>query len=336
MFMSNYVISGKNQYLEKERLKKIIAAARADSSSVIDMDASDARSFQIDAALLECNTFSLFQEDDSRVVILRNPWFLKASDKGASKASEAVRDHLLDVLEQYLKHPNPSCTLVFFLDGMDADTRRKEFKLLEKYHTEKIICSPVKPWEFPAHITELLKKGHFTLDPDARREFDLRVGTDEFQLHHALEKLSLYGEKHYTLDVIRRLIPEDTNLDMWKLGNAFLSGDLAGVIRSRDQMMAKGMDTMAMIPLLSSQLRRAYDIRALTDLGYDTATTALRLRMKESAVRMNLKNLPKLHASGILRRMCALAEVEQGIKAGRLDPYEAFSAYLLRYGVQNG
>lgn len=332
--MSNYVISGKNQYLAEERLKQIINESRCIKDNVIDMDAEDTKKFQIDAALYECNVVSLFEENQKRIVILRNPWFLKAGDK--AKGKEETREHLLDVLEQYLKDPNPACTLVFFLSGIDADSRRKEYKLLEKYHVSKIVAQPIKPWEFPAHITELLKKNGFVLDSNARMEFDQRVGTDEFQLHNAIEKMKLYGEKKFSADIIKQLVSEDANLDIWKLGNAFLSGNAVAMIESRDQMYAKGMDVMAMIPRLSSQLRKAYDIRALKDLGYDDSAIANRLRMKESAVRINLKGMGMLRSRGILERMAALAEVEQAIKRGEAEPKSSFEAYLLKYGVRHG
>ena len=330
--MSNYVISGKNQYLAEERLKQILADSRCSKDNVIRLDAQDARKFQIDAALYECNIVSLFEENQERVVLLNNPWFLKAGDK----AKEEVREHLLDVLEQYLKNPNPACTLIFFLAGIDADTRRKEYKLLEKYHVKKIVAQPIKPWEFPAHITELLKKNGFVLDKEARMEFEERVGTDEFQLHNAIEKMKLYGEKKYSADIIRQLVSEDANLDIWKLGNAFLSGNAVKMIESRDQMYAKGIDVMEMIPRLASQLRKAYDIRALKDLGYDDASIAVRLRMKDSAVRINLKGMGTLRSRGILERMAALAEVEQAIKRGEAEPKSSFEAYLLKYGVRHG
>ncbi len=332
MFMSNYVISGKNQYLAEERLKQILAESRCSKDNVIRLDAQDARKFQIDAALYECNIVSLFEENQERVVLLNNPWFLKAGDK----AKEEVREHLLDALEQYLKNPNPACTLIFFLAGIDADTRRKEYKLLEKYHVKKIVAQPIKPWEFPAHITELLKKNGFVLDKEARMEFEERVGTDEFQLHNAIEKMKLYGEKKYSADIIRQLVSEDANLDIWKLGNAFLSGNAVKMIESRDQMYAKGIDVMEMIPRLASQLRKAYDIRALKDLGYDDASIAVRLRMKDSAVRINLKGMGTLRSRGILERMAALAEVEQAIKRGEAEPKSSFEAYLLKYGVRHG
>ena len=64
--MSNYVISGKNQYVAEERLKQIIKEARCNKDNVIDIDGEDARKFQIDAALYECNVVSLFEENQAR------------------------------------------------------------------------------------------------------------------------------------------------------------------------------------------------------------------------------------------------------------------------------
>ena len=332
--MTNYVISGKNQFREKERLNRILTKVRVAKEDLIEIDASKPKTFKIEEALIECGTMSLFQEEN-RVVILRDPWFLKGAEKGAPKANEEDRKYLIEALNTYLSDPNPGCTLIFYLDGCDADTRRKEYKVLEKHHVERVVCDLIKPWDFPAHITELLKEGGFVLDHDARCEFDERVGTDEFQLHHAIEKLDLYGEKKYDARTIRMLIPEDANVDMWKLGNAFLCGRITDVIRSRDRMYAKGMSAMDMIPLLSSQLRKAYDIRALADLGYDNATIAMRLKIKESAVRMNLKNIGSMRARTILHRMSMLAEIEQGIKTGSLETNAAFEAYLLKYGVRH-
>lgn len=329
--MTNYVICGKNQFREREKLNRILDQVRVAKEDRIEIDASKGKTFKIEEVLIACGTMSLFQEDH-RVVIVRDPWFIKAGEKGAPKVSEDARKHLVEALEGYLKDPNPGCTLIFYLDGSDVDTRRKEYKILEKYHVGKLACDLIKPWDFPDHITELLKNGGFVLDPEARREFDERVGTDEFQLHHAIEKLDLYGEKKYDADTIRRLIPEDMNLDMWKMGNAFLKGRISDVITSRNQMYANGMSAMDMIPLLSSQLRKAYDIRALRDLGYDNAAIAMRLRIKESAVRMNLKNLGGMRAGAILHRMTVLADVEQGIKTGKYEANPAFEAYLLKYG----
>ncbi len=333
--MSLYAIYGKNEYLESQQRQRILKEERIEKDQVIELDASDKRKFRMESALVESNTISLFADVNRKAVILINPWFLKSSTKedGSSK-EDKQRNQLLKQLESYLKSPNPDVCFIFYLVGNDIDTRRKETKLLDKYHVKKIACDLIKPWEFPNHITELLKKNHFSLSPDARKEFDLRIGTDEFQLHHALEKMSLYGEKQYDLKTIKDLIPEDTNLDMWKLGNAFLQGNMEEVMRSKMMMESKGMQVMDIIPLFSSQLRRAYDIAQLRDLHYDNETIAVKLHMKDTAVRMNLKNLGNRSAKSILKMLTGLAQLDQEIKLGTANVNHAFDIYLLNYGMK--
>lgn len=329
--MSEYAIYGTNQYREKETLNQILKKERIPRDRISDIDCS-ALSFNIDVLLNECSILSLFGEEEKKAVIARNPWFLKASDKKKTakkgKTKDTKREYLLKALSGYMNNPNPSTVLIFYLDGYDMDTRKKESRILLDAHIQTYPCASIKYWEFPNHITELLKKNHITMDVNARKEFDLRIGTDEFQLHHAIEKMKLYGEKHYDLYTIQQLIPEDANLDIWKLGNAVCAGDLRGMLTAEKNMLDKGQTIQSMIPLLSSQLMRAYDVLCLSEQGYDQTSIATRLRMKESAVRMNLQRLYRRSAEDVLKMMMRLAEVEQGMKAGMNDVDQAFDLFL--------
>lgn len=330
--MSEYVIYGTNQYREKEALQKVLQEERIARDRISDIDCSGT-SFNIDVLLNECSILSLFGEEEKKAVIARNPWFLKASDKAKStgkkgKEKDSKREYLLKALTAYMKNPNPSTVLIFYLDGYEMDTRRKESKALTDAHIRTIPCESIKYWEFPKHITELLKKNKISMDPQARAEFDLRIGTDEFQLHYAIEKMKLYGESRYDLYTIQQLIPEDANLDIWKLGNAVCAGSVRDMMNAKNSMLEKGQTIQSMIPLLSSQLMRAYNVLCLSDQGYDQSSIATRLRMKESAVRMNLQRLYKRSSKDILQILMKLADLEQGMKAGTLDAAQEFDLFL--------
>jgi DNA polymerase-3 subunit delta len=166
------------------------------------------------------------------------------------------------------------------------------------------------------------------MDPQARKEFDLRVGTDEFQLHHAIEKMKLYGEKRYDLYTIQQLIPEDTAVDIWKLGNAVCAGNVKEMMDAKTRMIENGQTLKNMIPLLSSQLIRAYDVLCLYDQGYDESTIAVRLHVKDYAVRMNLQRLYRRSSGDILQIMMRLADLEQKMKAGLIEGNQEFDLFL--------
>ncbi len=330
--MSSYIIYGKNEYLEMQQRKRILAEERIQPDQIVEIDGSDKKKFRFESVLIECNTISLFEDMGKKAVIVTNPWFLKASTGKEESGKDDKRAGLLQQMESYLKAENPDVCFLFYLIGSELDTRKKEAKLLEKYHVKKVHCDLIKPWEFGSHITEVLKKEKLELTPAARKEFDLRIGTDEFQLHHAIEKMHLYGEKKFDVDVIKQLIPEDVNLDIWKLGNAFLQGNLAEAIHCKDTMMEKGMEVMDILPLFSSQLKRAYNIMCLYDLHYDQAAIATRLHMKDTAVKMQLQTMRNQTSKRILKMLVGLAEVDQDIKRGFVEPGNAFDMYLLKYG----
>ena len=338
--MTAYLIYGNNQYREKETLTRILKEERIPKDRISDIDCS-AASFDIDVLLNECSILSLFADEEKKAVIARNPFFLKANEKGAKpsgtkkkKTKDTRREYLIRQLGAYMHNPNPSTVLIFYCDGYDADTRRKETKILLDAHIQAIPCASIKPWDFPKHITELLKKAHITMDPNARKEFDLRVGTDEFQLHHAIEKMQLYGEKHYDVYTIQKLIPEDAGVDIWKLGNAVCSGNVKEMMEAKTRMIENGSTIMTMIPLLSSQLIRSYDILCLFEQGYDESAIAVRTRMKEYGVRMNLQRLYRRTAQDILDIMMRLADLEQSIKAGKTDGAQEFDLFLLSCEVR--
>lgn len=132
--MSVYVFTGKDMYRQEERLRKLKEELKVDEDHYTVIDASNKKTFNIDVAMMECDTFSLFDGSDRKLVVLKEPFFLnpatkeadaKASDKKKTKEN-TEREYRLNVIEQYLKSPNPLTTLVFYCHNFDADTRKKE------------------------------------------------------------------------------------------------------------------------------------------------------------------------------------------------------------------
>ena len=72
--MSIYILSGKDIYRLQENLRHILRNHSIDKEHTFVFDASEKKSFRFDAAIMECDTFSLFDEDD-KAVIIRDPYF---------------------------------------------------------------------------------------------------------------------------------------------------------------------------------------------------------------------------------------------------------------------
>ncbi|MBR4162756.1 MAG: DNA polymerase III subunit delta [Solobacterium sp.] len=338
--MSVYVFTGKDMYRQEERLRKLKEELKVDEDHYVVIDASNKKAFNIDVAMMECDTFSLFDGSDRKLVVLKEPFFLnsatkeadaKASDKKKTKEN-TEREYRLNVIEQYLKSPNPMTTLVFYCHNFDADTRKKEYKVLQKYGCIINKFDKMKPWDFEKYADQELAKKGYHLTKDARSELLLRVDSDNLLFHNALEKMDLYDKKDLDREDIIHIVPASAEINVFQLSNCFIQKDLAGVIKARDEMRNAGMDVNAMIAMLASRLRSFYNMKKLNENGLYAGQIATRLHANEYAVKKGLENTFGTSSHEILTYLKELAELDQGIKGGIIDPQAGFDAFLIKNG----
>lgn len=337
--MSIYVLSGKDLYRLEEALKRILKNNSVDKDHTVVFDASDAKTFKMDSAILECDTFSLFEGSDRKAVILRDPFFLNAGAKTSARASkkkedkeEAERERRMSLMEQYFKRPNPDTSLIFYCHGFEADSRKKEYKLIEKYGAEISAYKKMFERDFAIYADEQLKKYGLSLKPDAKREMLARCDCDTLLLHNAIEKMLLYGQKNYELDDIRELVSLNPEVNVFNMSARFIAGDLAATIFTMNEMLKASFDHTSMMLMLAGRIRALYTMKKLYERGMNEQDIAMRLSQKPYAVKKGLENTRRLSSKRLLDLLVQLAELDQGIKSGNMDPKEGFEQFILRNG----
>ncbi|MCR4951122.1 MAG: DNA polymerase III subunit delta [Solobacterium sp.] len=334
--MSVYIISGKDTYRAEAYLRTLLEQKVIGKDRVTMIDGS-VRKFRLEEALMECGSFSLFDSGESKAVIIRDPSFLTASQaaketaapKKSSKAKND-KDSILPMLEQYLASPNPDCELIFFLSGMDADSRRKEYKLLVNGGAAVQKFDRMKDKEFGAYADRILRENGIRIDRNARSELLERTGTDTMLLHNAVDKILLYGKKDLDEEDIRNLVAMNADVNIWKMSDSFLSQDLAGVLKIRDEMLRCGYDYNAMFNMLASRLRNSCYMKQLYENGLSYDEIAVRIQGNAWVIQKNLEKMYRLSSGDLLRILSELADLDQDIKSGRTDIREGFDAFLLR------
>ncbi len=333
--MSVYILSGKDIYRVEENLRHILKNHGIDREHTAVFDAGEKKGFRFDAAIMECDSFSLFDES-AKAVIIKNPYFLNAGKKAetasAKKNTDKDAEARLSVLEQYLKRPNPNAVLVFYCVGFEADSRKKEYKLLQKYHAEIIRLQKMKKWEFENYADKQLSLNRLQLSRDARSELLNRVDGDTLLLHNALDKMVLYGKQSLDLNDVVHLVSLNPEVNVFRMSNAFLRQDLAGVMQSRDEMLAGNYDDQALIMMLAGRLRAYYSYKLLYEKGLSVSDIAMRMHANEYAVKISLEGASSIRSSDLLRWLSELAELDQNIKAGRIDARTGFEMFLLKNG----
>ena len=85
--MSVYVISGKDTYRAEAYLRHVLSLKNIDRSHTTVFDGLE-RKFRLENALMECGSFSLFDDGEAKAVIIRNPSFLMSSGKSSGKETK--------------------------------------------------------------------------------------------------------------------------------------------------------------------------------------------------------------------------------------------------------
>ena len=336
-------------FRQEEQLKNLLKQNNIESGSVEMIDASDRKSFRFDDALMKCDSFSLFDDGEKKAVIFKEPFFLNASVKDAESVKKtdsaavrkrkekeiAARDARCDLLEQYLRQPNANTLLVFYCHNFDADSRKKEYKLLERFKAEIVEFKQMNDREFSTYTDKQLKKAGFVLDIEAKRELLDRCDKDTLLLHNAIGKMELYGKRNLNLYDVEHIVPLNANVNVFRMSAMFISGNLAGTLKAKDEMVNAGYDANALISLLGARLRTLYSYKHLYEKGMNEEQIAVRMHANRWAVKFGLQDCSELREKEILLFIKELADLDQGIKAGKIEAKAGFEQYLIRNGNRN-
>ncbi len=183
------------------------------------------------------------------VVVVRAERILKPKRRGKTtedadvlidEEEEPAGD--LDVLEDYVKKPEPMTTLV--LVASDADRQRKVYKALQKHATIVEFRglrgqkdARVNLWDAARTAEQLVRQAVTDagqqIDPAAARLIAQRAGTDISRLRADVERLLLYaaGRPKISLQDVQEVVSGETAQDDWAVTNAISRGDTAEALR---------------------------------------------------------------------------------------------------------
>jgi DNA polymerase-3 subunit delta len=182
------------------------------------------------------------------IVVLRAEKILKPRRRGKAPEEEGEMEEGadagdLDVLDAYVRKPEPLTTLVFV--ASDVDRSRRLYKSLQKQATI-VECWGLKgsrdaarvDLRQVARIAEALVKQAAAdagqqIDAAAARLIAERAGTDIATLRGDVERLLLFsaGKKKIDLRDVQEIVSAETAQDDWAVTNAIQRGDTAEALR---------------------------------------------------------------------------------------------------------
>jgi DNA polymerase-3 subunit delta len=200
------------------------------------------------AAIVESARTFPMMGDRRVVVVLRAEKLLKpkrrgkaADDEEAGEGEEPAGD--IDLLEAYVRNPEPRTTLVFV--AADVDRTRRIYKAIHK-HATTVECWGLKggrdggrlDLRQVARTAEALVKQAVAdagqqIDPVAARLVAERAGTDIATLRGDVDRLLLYAAGKPKIDIkdVQEVVSAETAQDDWAVTTAIQRGNTAEALR---------------------------------------------------------------------------------------------------------
>ena len=198
------------------------------------------------AAIVESARTFPMMGDRRVVVVLRAEKLLKpkrrgkADEEDGGEGEEPAGD--IDLLEAYVKNPEPRTTLVFV--AADVDRARRLYKAIHK-HATIVECWGLKggrdvrvDLRQVARTAETLVKQAVAdagqqIDPVAARLVAERAGTDIATLRGDVDRLLLYaaGKPKIDLTDVQEVVSAETAQDDWAVTTAIQRGNTAEALR---------------------------------------------------------------------------------------------------------
>jgi len=255
---------------------------------------------------------------------------LPAESDGDDGAGESA-------LLAYLADPSPSTCLIFTLTSdrerrlPEPDRRRKMTKAVEKVGA-LVQCARLKDWQAARWAVERAGRFGRRLDQETALELVHTVGEDLRTIASELQKLILYVGRAESITVqdIAAVASPTAERRVWDLLDALgyrRRGEALELLRS---LYRQGVHPLAVMGLLTMQLRRLLRVRALMDAGKDQAAVAAGLGLPPFLTARLIEQARGFTSVELTAALTRVFETDLMIKTTEVDPAMAVELLLLQ------
>jgi len=246
------------------------------------------------------------------------------------QGADLLKEQDLAVLEAYLQKPSPQTVLVFETEEAKAVTGLA--KLVKSYGQVLALAKEETRTAGAAFIQQKLAGAKKTITPGAKARLLEMCGDAVVFLDSMLDRLAQFADEKSVIDeaMVARFEENWTEMDVFKLTNAFLARDRARILKVfRDLMDFYEADLISLVGILHWQLRQLWQAAFLLERGASERDVCSRCKMPPSRMAALRKFPVKVLESAIE----ALYQIDKKAKTGQVEGMAAVEAWLLRYSA---
>lgn len=313
----NYVVHGEEQYQVRKAIDAIVLkeiGQRDELNTIV----YDALQVDIDVILEEAQTIPFFT--DRKCILVKNANFLSSSN-------DTEID--LERLEAYLQNPMESTVMILSGEFAKMDTRKKIVKKIGSL-CKVSTCNKLDKDSLPAYLKEQLQKRQLNINNATFQMLCERLPYDIGVIQMELDKLELYGGD-INEALIKQLVTRSLEEDVFALVNAVVEKNMKRVFQIWEDLQVLNKDPIYLIVLIASQFHLLYQVKCAELQGLRKQDEiASQLGVHPYRVKLALPVCSRLSIDSILDVLQQLADLDQSIKAGRVDKTLGFELFLLK------
>lgn len=267
--------------------------------------------------------------DGGELVLAQLPDLLMGGTLFASERLVIIKDlssnkQLWDVLPTWLQRASDDVHVV--LVEPKPDKRTKTFKELKKHSAVREFTAwgdrdsgPAEKW-----VTDEAKRLGLELDRKSAGMLVARVGLDQWQLYHAVEKLAVLGK--VTPQVIETVIDAAPSENVFNLLDAALRGDTTKVSAMIDTLR-RTQDPYMTFGLLGGQV---FQFAALAATSKSSGDVAKDIGAHPYALGKLAPHAQRLGKPGAKKLIATFADTDIAMKSTGIEPWLLIERALLR------
>lgn len=304
-----YLLYGTKDFQINEEIKKITKKQDQMNISKYDLNNTPLKLIIDDA-----QTISMF-EDKKTVIVDNANMFTGTTSKDS------------DIIENYLNHINENTILILIVHNEKLDTRKKITKLIKKIGIVKEFNDETNP----AVIVKKLLKDYNINDKTINLFID-RVGNNPLIIQNEINKIKIYKGNNKTIsdEDILNLTTKIIDIDIFKLIDYIIKKNKNKALELYHEMIKMNEEPIKILVILANQFRIMYQSKELLKKGYSEKDIASILKIHPYRVKLAIQNSRSYPSEVLLKHLNNLADIDIGIKTGKLNKNLVLELFMLK------
>lgn len=327
VFRPVYVLYGTDRYRIGQFADKMTEALFKPDEKELGVVKFDTSETPIEEAVLEAETPPFFME--RKLVWIRDAGVLAAAGKDNAKL-----EHKPEKLLAYLDNPSDFAVILITVQADKLDERKKLVKAL-KDRRALLLFQELDPSQLKQWAVKRAAEQQRTMTEEAAELLLARTGAHMQQLALEVDKLCLYAGPGGTIDVEQTalLTAASVEEDVFALVDAMATMQADRSLRLYRELLARKEEPIRIAALIARQIRIMLQIKELEPQGYSPQQMAGQLGLHPYAVKLAAEKSRKFTVPRLASLLSELAELDYGMKTGRVDKTLGLELFLLSFGL---